>query len=146
MENLMEFKLYPALLDYRLPVYLIMFVLTVLLRVVCFGLGLLQMDGKVVAEYNMGNKNLSIAERGTRKVNDRNYHVVKFTRAGPNSTLQLDNWDMVKKYPSGKRPISPFRRWLVNFCSHRDSILAGIRFLTFSVLLFPVYRVQTVRL
>ena len=35
------------------------------------------------------------------KVDDGKYHVVRFTRSGANSTLQLDELQIQTKYPSG---------------------------------------------
>ena len=40
------------------------------------------------------------------KVNDGKYHVVRFTRMGPNSTFQVDNLDVQTKNPKGKSGIS----------------------------------------
>lgn len=36
------------------------------------------------------------------KVNDGKYHVVRFTRSGPNSTIQVDNLMMQTKMPRGQ--------------------------------------------
>lgn len=33
------------------------------------------------------------------QLNDNMYHVVRFTRNGPNATLQIDNSDIITTYP-----------------------------------------------
>lgn len=49
--------------------------------------------------YNMYlNKDHTIGDV-TREVNDSRYHVVRFTRDGPNATLQIDNSDIITTYP-----------------------------------------------
>ena len=35
-------------------------------------------------------------------VNDNNYHVVRFTRQGPNSTIQVDDLPVQPKHPTGE--------------------------------------------
>ena len=37
------------------------------------------------------------------KVNDGQYHVVKFTRSGANSTIQVDDLTVMTKYPTGNK-------------------------------------------
>jgi len=54
----------------------------------------------VFAVYNMGMMNHPLGEMSI-KVNDGKYHVVRFTRSGPNATLQIDNLPQVEKRPSG---------------------------------------------
>lgn len=39
------------------------------------------------------------------KVNDGSYHVVRFTRSGPNSTIQIDDLVMQTKNPQGRPAI-----------------------------------------
>ncbi|XP_076289211.1 neurexin 1 isoform X2 [Lasioglossum baleicum] len=56
--------------------------------------------GNVVAVYNMGTNNHLIGEVSV-KVNDNQYHVVRFTRVGPNSTLQVDDYNLLSNHPSG---------------------------------------------
>lgn len=58
------------------------------------------MDGNMFAVYNMGNIDHPIGEL-LEKVNDGNYHVVRFSRYGANSTIQVDNLPFLSKYPSG---------------------------------------------
>lgn len=53
------------------------------------------------AFYNMGTNDHPIGEVGV-KVNDNQYHVVRFTRTGPNSTLQVDDYNLQSNHPSGK--------------------------------------------
>lgn len=61
----------------------------------------LQVEGNVFAVYNMGTNDHPIGEVGV-KVNDNQYHVVRFTRTGPNSTLQVDDYNLQSNHPSGK--------------------------------------------
>lgn len=60
-----------------------------------------QVEGNVFAVYNMGTNDHPIGEVGV-KVNDNQYHVVKFTRTGPNSTLQVDDYNLQSNHPSGE--------------------------------------------
>lgn len=60
-----------------------------------------QVEGNVFAVYNMGTNDHPIGEVGV-KVNDNQYHVVRFTRTGPNSTLQVDDYNLQSNHPSGK--------------------------------------------
>ena len=39
------------------------------------------------------------------KVNDGQYHVVKFTRSGANSTIQVDDLTVMTKYPTGNKRV-----------------------------------------
>ena len=39
------------------------------------------------------------------KVNDGQYHVVKFTRSGANSTIQVDDLTVMTKYPTGNERV-----------------------------------------
>ncbi|XP_018360195.1 PREDICTED: neurexin-1 isoform X3 [Trachymyrmex cornetzi] len=57
-------------------------------------------EGNVFAVYNMGTNDHPIGEVGV-KVNDNQYHVVRFTRTGPNSTLQVDDYNLQSNHPSG---------------------------------------------
>jgi len=50
----------------------------------------LQIDGHVRVTYVAGGLNMSISEP-LRSAADGRYHVVRFTRYGANSTLQLDD-------------------------------------------------------
>lgn len=50
--------------------------------------------------YNIGSHDLPLGEIGV-KVNDNNYHVVRFTRSGPNATLQLDDYNVQSLFPTG---------------------------------------------
>ena len=50
--------------------------------------------------YNLGSKNI-IVDDITTKVNDGKYHVVRFTRSGANSTLQIDDHPVHHKHPLG---------------------------------------------
>lgn len=51
--------------------------------------------------YNIGSHDLPLGEIAV-KVNDNNYHVVRFTRSGPNATLQLDDYNVQVLFPQGK--------------------------------------------
>ena len=50
--------------------------------------------------YNMGTNDHPIGEIGV-KVNDNAYHVIKFTRSGANSTIQIDDYNVQTNHPSG---------------------------------------------
>jgi len=51
--------------------------------------------------YNMGTNDHPIGEVGV-KVNDNQYHVIRFTRSGANSTLQIDDYSVQTLNPGGK--------------------------------------------
>lgn len=51
--------------------------------------------------YNMGTNDHPIGEVGV-KVNDNQYHVVRFTRSGANSTLQIDDYSVQTLNPGGE--------------------------------------------
>lgn len=53
------------------------------------------------AVYNMGTNDHPLGEVGI-KVNDNQYHVIRFTRSGANSTLQVDDYNLQSNHPSGK--------------------------------------------
>ena len=59
-------------------------------------------EGNVFAVYNMGTNDHPIGEAGV-KVNDNQYHVVRFTRTGANSTLQVDDYNLQSNHPSGRQ-------------------------------------------
>ena len=44
--------------------------------------------GHVFVSYNLGTMDIAVGEPNVL-VNDGRYHVVRFTRSGPNSTLQV---------------------------------------------------------
>lgn len=58
-------------------------------------------EGNVFMVYNVGTLDLPLGEIGT-KVNDNNYHVVRFSRNGGNATLQIDDYNVQTVYPQGK--------------------------------------------
>lgn len=51
--------------------------------------------------YNLGINDHPLGDISV-KVNDNEYHVVRFTRSGPNSTLQIDDYNVQTNYPMGK--------------------------------------------
>jgi len=55
----------------------------------------------VLVVYNMGMMDHPIGAL-FEKVNDGRYHVVRFTREGPNSTIQVDDHPIQPKHPTGK--------------------------------------------
>ncbi|XP_035732871.1 neurexin-1-like isoform X7 [Vespa mandarinia] len=57
-------------------------------------------EGNIFAVYNMGTNDHPVGEVGV-KVNDNQYHVVRFTRSGANSTLQVDDYNLQSNHPSG---------------------------------------------
>ncbi|XP_076324369.1 neurexin 1-like isoform X2 [Tachypleus tridentatus] len=73
-------------------------------------------EGNIFVVYNMGTEDHPIGELSMR-VDDGQYHVVRFTRAGPNSTLQLDNHNVLTKYPEGRQ--------LTVFNSHSKAQIGG---------------------
>lgn len=58
------------------------------------------MNGHIVAIYNVGTNDHPIGEANVN-VNDNLYHLIRFVRSGPNSTLQVDDNSMQTHYPSG---------------------------------------------
>jgi Laminin G domain len=59
-----------------------------------------KVEGNVFMVYNMGTNDHPIGEVGV-KVNDNQYHVVRFTRSGANSTLQIDDYSVQTLNPGG---------------------------------------------
>ncbi|XP_029634772.1 neurexin-3 isoform X2 [Octopus sinensis] len=55
-------------------------------------------DGNIFVVYNMGTADHPVGEV-YHKVNDGEYHVVRFTRNGANSTIQVDNYKPQPKHP-----------------------------------------------
>ena len=58
-------------------------------------------EGNIFMVYNIGSHDLPLGEIGT-KVNDNNYHVVRFIRSGGNATLQLDDYNVQNVHPQGR--------------------------------------------
>uniref|UniRef100_A0A671PZG3 Neurexin-1-beta-like n=1 Tax=Sinocyclocheilus anshuiensis TaxID=1608454 RepID=A0A671PZG3_9TELE len=56
--------------------------------------------GRVGVIFNVGTDDIVIEESGVM-VSDGKYHVVRFTRSGGNSTLQVDNLPVLERFPSG---------------------------------------------
>lgn len=54
--------------------------------------------------YNVGSHDLPLGEIGT-KVNDNQYHIVRFQRFGGNATLQLDDYNVQTVHPQGNKHI-----------------------------------------
>lgn len=50
--------------------------------------------------YNMGTNDHPIGEINV-KLNDDAYHVMRFTRSGPNTTMQIDDYTLQANYPQG---------------------------------------------
>ncbi|XP_048392679.1 neurexin 1a isoform X1 [Stegostoma tigrinum] len=57
-------------------------------------------QGKIRVIFNVGTDDITI-EESSGIVNDGKYHIVRFTRSGGNATLQVDNWPVIERYPSG---------------------------------------------
>nr|XP_005995332.1 PREDICTED: neurexin-2-beta [Latimeria chalumnae] len=57
-------------------------------------------QGRIGVIFNVGTDDITIEETNTI-VNDGKYHVVRFTRSGGNATLQVDNWPINERYPTG---------------------------------------------
>ena len=68
------------------------------------GGGCTQVDGSVFVVYNVGLTDHVIRDRFT-KLNDRQYHVVRFTRVDANSTLQIDDHPVHRLNPTGARSV-----------------------------------------
>ncbi|CAG5125145.1 unnamed protein product, partial [Candidula unifasciata] len=59
-------------------------------------------NGYIYLVYNMGTMNHPLGSL-YQKVNDGRYHVIRFTRAGPNATLQIDSDIPQTKNPTGQQ-------------------------------------------
>ncbi|CAO1431878.1 unnamed protein product [Diamesa hyperborea] len=57
-------------------------------------------EGNVFTVFNVGSHDLPLGEIGV-KVNDNNYHVVRFTRSGGNATLQIDDYNVQTLHAQG---------------------------------------------
>lgn len=60
----------------------------------------LQVEGNVFVVYNLGTNDHPLGDISI-KVNDNKYHVIKFTRTGANSSLQIDDYNVQTSHPSG---------------------------------------------
>ncbi|UXI16541.1 neuronal PAS domain-containing protein 4 [Sarcoptes scabiei] len=58
-------------------------------------------EGFVWVSYNLGTEDIDIEDLKIN-VNDDEYHMIRFTRSGQNSTLQIDNHNVLRKIPIGK--------------------------------------------
>ena len=56
------------------------------------------------ASYNVGADDHSLGEVAV-KVNDGEHHVVRFTRSSANATLQIDDFNVQTKNPSGRQKV-----------------------------------------
>lgn len=61
----------------------------------------LQDNGNIRVVFNVGTDDINI-EESSRFVNDGRYHIVRFTRSGGNATLQLDDLQVIERFPSGR--------------------------------------------
>ncbi|XP_024085653.1 neurexin-2 isoform X2 [Cimex lectularius] len=57
-------------------------------------------EGNIFMVYNMGTNDHPIGEINV-KVNDNQYHVVRFSRSGANSTIQVDDYNVQTNHPAG---------------------------------------------
>ncbi|KAK3926655.1 Neurexin-3, partial [Frankliniella fusca] len=57
-------------------------------------------EGNMFMVYNMGTSDHPIGDISVR-VNDNQYHVVRFTRSGANSTIQIDDYNVQTQHPPG---------------------------------------------
>ncbi|ERL92927.1 hypothetical protein D910_10232 [Dendroctonus ponderosae] len=62
----------------------------------------MNVEGNVFAVYNMGTNDHPLGEISV-KVNDNQYHVIKFHRQGYNSTLQVDDYNVQSSFPGGNQ-------------------------------------------
>lgn len=58
------------------------------------------MEGNIFMVYNLGTNDHPLGDISV-KVNDNQYHVVRFKRSGANSTLQVDDYNVQYSYPTG---------------------------------------------
>jgi neurexin len=63
-----------------------------------------KVEGNIFAVFNVGTHDFPLGEIGV-KVNDNNYHVVRFTRNGGNATLQIDDYNVQSLQQPGKKMI-----------------------------------------
>lgn len=64
-------------------------------------------DENILMVYNLGTEDHDIGLLDV-KVNDGKVHIVRFTRSGPNSTIQVDNHNRIDKHPSGGKQLTVF--------------------------------------
>jgi len=57
--------------------------------------------GFITIAYNLGTEDISIGDKSLR-LNDGKYHVIRFERNGPNSTLQVDDNKKIVNTPDGR--------------------------------------------
>ncbi|XP_068089211.1 neurexin-1-beta isoform X23 [Hyperolius riggenbachi] len=57
-------------------------------------------QGKIGVKFNVGTDDISIEETNAI-INDGKYHIVRFTRSGGNATLQVDNLQIIERFPAG---------------------------------------------
>lgn len=58
-------------------------------------------SGNVFVNYNLGLQDIAVGETNVR-ADDGKYHVLRFTRSGANSTLQLDDNQIQTKHVTGE--------------------------------------------
>lgn len=58
-------------------------------------------EGNLFMVYNIGSHDLPLGDISV-KVNDNNYHVIRFVRNGPNATLQIDDFNVQTLIPQGE--------------------------------------------
>lgn len=64
--------------------------------------------------FNIGSQDLPLGEIGV-KVNDNNYHVVRFTRNGGNATLQIDDYNVQSLHAQGISVSNDFKEKITEF-------------------------------
>ena len=62
----------------------------------------IKVGGRLYASFNLGMRTIKIGENEVR-VNDGSYHVLRFTRNGVNTTLQIDDFPLERVTPEGKQ-------------------------------------------
>lgn len=63
--------------------------------------------GNILMAYNLGTEDHVITDDRVF-VSDNKYHIIRFTRSGPNSTLQIDNHNPVTRGTSGRKQMMVF--------------------------------------
>ena len=78
-------------------------------------------DGNLLMVYNLGTEDHDIGELSV-KVNDGNYHIVRFTRSGQNSTIQDDNHNVMTEIPIGRQLTIFNSHSIVQICGKKNTV------------------------
>lgn len=64
-------------------------------------------EGRILMAYNVGSEDHDITDPNV-SVSDNKYHVIRFTRSGPNSTLQLDQHNPISRSSINRKQTTIF--------------------------------------